>query len=225
LVFIYVLLSFDLFALFGVEAFPCGTGLGWKSISDSPLTGMAHGASGFAVALAKLFQITGDIRYRETAIGALQFERSQFCGDTQNWFDRRGDVPDPTIVQWCTGAPGIGLARIPLITLLNDPHLNNEMEIALKTTIQKGFGKNHSLCHGDGGNIDFVLQATPFLKTKKHLEIGISHLSTSVEQHGWLCGTPDHLETPGLMVGLSGIGMSLLRLISSEIPSVLLLEM
>ena len=109
-------------------------GLGWKSINDSLLTGMAHGAAGCAEALAKLFQATVDIRYREAAMSAAHFERSQFCHKNQNWFDWRGSNPDATVVQWCAGAPGIGLSRTVLFSLLNDPEYKEEIQIAMDTT-------------------------------------------------------------------------------------------
>ena len=47
----------------------------------------------------------------------------------------------------------------------------------------------------------------------------------SINQHGWLCGVPLGVETPGLMTGLAGIGYELMRLAAPEIvPSVLVLE-
>lgn len=80
--------------------------------------------------------------------------------------------------------------------------------------------------HGDGGNIDFLLEAARFNDSQEYLKEGIERMCASIEQYGWLCGTPDHLETPGLMVGLAGIGMSLLRIaFPKKVPCVLLLEL
>ena len=46
-----------------------------------------------------------------------------------------------------------------------------------------------------------------------------------IDRHGWRCGVPLHLETPGLMTGLAGIGYGLLRLADPmRTPSVLLME-
>ena len=42
---------------------------------------------------------------------------------------------------------------------------------------------------------------------------------------GWLCGTPRHLEIPGLLNGIAGIGHALLRLARPEaVASVLTLQ-
>jgi lantibiotic modifying enzyme len=47
----------------------------------------------------------------------------------------------------------------------------------------------------------------------------------SIAQHGWRCGTPLNVETPGLLTGLAGIGWQLLRLAEPErVPAVLLFE-
>lgn len=45
----------------------------------------------------------------------------------------------------------------------------------------------------------------------------------TIEQQGHLCGTPDHVPTPGLLSGLSGIGHTLLRLgFPERVPSLAL---
>jgi class II lanthipeptide synthase len=41
---------------------------------------------------------------------------------------------------------------------LDDPLLQKEAEAALRTALTKGFGSNHSLCHGDLGNLELLLQ-------------------------------------------------------------------
>ncbi|MFD1051662.1 lanthionine synthetase LanC family protein, partial [Kibdelosporangium lantanae] len=44
-------------------------------------------------------------------------------------------------------------------------------------------------------------------------------------EHGsWICGVAGGVEHPGLMTGLAGIGLALLRMVDPSVPSVLLLE-
>ena len=64
---------------------------------------------------------------------------------------------------WCHGAPGIGLARLQCLPHLNDAEIHAEIATALKTTFAQGFGHNHSLCHGDLGNLELLLQADEVL--------------------------------------------------------------
>jgi lantibiotic modifying enzyme len=129
---------------------------------------------------------------------------------------------------WCHGAPGIGMARLASLAHLDDAEIRAEIDTALKTTLEKGFGGNHSLCHGDLGNLELLLQASLTLEDFPGQD-RIDYLATvildSIDRHGWLCGIHLGVETPGLMTGLAGIGYQLLRLAASDrVPSVLLLE-
>ena len=129
---------------------------------------------------------------------------------------------------WCHGAPGIGLARLGTLDELGDRATLDEIEAALQTTLGRGFGQNHSLCHGDLGNAELVLQAARALGDSRW-QREVSRVSTSIAESlahkGYLCGTPSSVATPGLMTGLAGIGYGLLRLAEPErVPSVLTLE-
>ena len=128
---------------------------------------------------------------------------------------------------WCHGAPGIGLGRLGSLKYIDDATIREEIEVALKTTITEGFGWNHSLCHGDLGNLETLLMATQVLDDPQHRE-QLEHLTAmilqSIDTYGWVTGVPLRVETPGLMMGLAGIGYELLRLAEPDkVPSVLLL--
>ena len=58
---------------------------------------------------------------------------------------------------WCHGAPGIGLGRLASLPCLGELEMRQEIAVALETTRAQGFGYNHSLCHGDLGNLDLLL--------------------------------------------------------------------
>jgi lantibiotic modifying enzyme len=111
---------------------------------------------------------------------------------------------------------------------LGDPRLLRDVRTALDTTSRLGFGWCHALCHGDLGVLDLFLEAKNTLQDSTldmEIERQTSLLLASFEKHGFLCGIPGHIETPGLMDGLSGIGYGLLRLLApDEVPSVLLLD-
>ena len=132
------------------------------------------------------------------------------------------------MVAWCHGATGIGLARLGVLDVFDTPEIRAEVDIALRTTLREGFGQNHSLCHGDLGNLDVLLVAARMLN-KPEYQQAIDRISAmllaSIDQQGWVTGVPLGVETPGLMVGLAGIGYGLLRLAAPEqVPSVLLGE-
>jgi lantibiotic modifying enzyme len=219
-----------------MNAQPMGEGIGWK-LPDSmeataPLTGFSHGASGIGFALLRLFSATGEVRYRDAAIDAFRYERTQFDSAEGNWYDLRKnaeghDGRPATAISWCHGAPGIGLARIYALNFTDDPAIQADLDAALSTTSKQGFGIGHCLCHGDMGNLDLFLEAD---EIQPHVgwigrarAIAGSILQSAKE--GWLCGTPSNMETSEFMVGLAGIGYGLLRLAHPKnIASVLTLK-
>ena len=97
----------------------------------------------------------------------------------------------------------------------------------MRTTLAHGFGRDHTLCHGDLGNLEFVSEAarafpeSPWGADAGRLTAGILD---SIARDGWLCGNPLGVESPGLMTGLAGVGYGLLRLAEpARVPSVLTL--
>jgi type 2 lantibiotic biosynthesis protein LanM len=215
-------------------------GVGWvrPGGGELPLAGFSHGVAGIASALLELSALTGDSRFRTTALAAIEYEGSLFCPKMGNWPDLRDfsrsiltdkdDTQSVCMTAWCHGAPGIGLGRLRSLPHLDNAKIRAEIDTALKTTLAHGFGSNHSLCHGDLGNLELLLQASRTLddsqwKTQVDRLAGI--ILESINQHGWLCGVPLGVETPGLMTGLAGIGYGLLRLAEpTQVPSVLVLE-
>ena len=218
---------------------PQEEGLAWQTEIDSsrPLCGFSHGAAGFAWALGELGLATGERRFVEAAAGAMSYERSVFDAYARNWPDFRiEDGVEPPkeegeslwMATWCHGAPGVGLGRTRAYRYFPDREILEEIETAVATTLERGFGLNHSLCHGDLGNVELLLEGSRILpgnRFSKFLESTTSSILASIDEHGFLCGVPSGVETPGLMTGLSGIGYGLLRLAEPEaVPSVLTLE-
>jgi type 2 lantibiotic biosynthesis protein LanM len=214
-------------------------GIGWiqEDLSTRPLTGFSHGNAGIAWALLQLSSVNNQERYRSVALDALSYERSLFSARARNWPDLRdpklsgrpsSDREEKFMIAWCHGASGIGLARLKSLGFLNTLEFREDIDVALQTTLERGFGGNHSLCHGDLGNLDFILEASRILD-KPLLDRRVNQLSAmileSASRYGWLCGVPLNVEIPGLMTGLAGIGYEMLRLASpSDVPSVLMME-
>jgi len=219
------------------QARPTGPGIGWMSQlpETEPLAGFSHGAAGVAWALLELAALTGEERFRAAARAAIAYERSLFSSEARNWRDLRklewlrpaGDDQDVFFTAWCHGAPGIGLARLRSLRHLDDPAIHAEITAALETTLAEGFGLNHSLCHGDLGNLELLLQASQVVddpQWRTRVDHFAAVILESIGQHGWLCGIPSGVESPGLMTGLAGIGYGLLRLADpARVPSVLTL--
>ncbi|MGE5177614.1 MAG: type 2 lanthipeptide synthetase LanM family protein [Bacteroidota bacterium] len=187
-------------------------------------------------------------------------------------------------MSWCYGAPGIALSRLLCLRAVEDGAAAGDgaavgdgvaaedgaaddealalAEIARAATliVERGFGTNHSLCHGDLGNLDILTQVSPLLnarETSYPTASGVSpdregretewHETTSprrcssvvdraiarttrallasIRAEGWRPGTVAGVESPGLMNGLAGIGLGLLRLADpARVPSVVAMD-
>ncbi len=198
------------------------------------LTGLAHGASGFIWALLELAALTGDERYREAARQGLAFERALFVPERGNWKDLRTSkngepmVPGGFMTAWCNGAAGGALARLLSLRHLDDARLRDELRAGLATVQREGFGGSHCLCHGDVGNLEVLHLAGEVLGEEAWKQAARSRAARVLAQGldgTWRCGLPRFTEAPGLMLGLAGIGMGLLRLAAPDVvPSVLALQ-
>jgi type 2 lantibiotic biosynthesis protein LanM len=204
-------------------------GLGWISLDSAvPLTGFAHGNAGIAYALLCVADATNDDRFLETARSAIAYERAVFSTEEANWPDLRAQSDDGYGIAWCHGAPGIGLARLCSLSALDDPLLRAEVDVALRTTVAKGFGNTHIVCHGDLGNVDILLHAAEILgesRWKEHAHEQTARILNTSGGGNWRFENALNVDTPGFMTGLAGIGYVLLRLAApSRVPCVLALE-
>lgn len=217
-------------------------GIGWQARStELPLAGMAHGNAGIALNLLRLAAVSQQERFHLGALAALDYERSLFLPEQNNWADLRGLCPAtsgedlqtcvlrarPPMVAWCHGAAGIGLARLGSLAYHDDQALRAEIAAAVQTTGARGFGSSHALCHGDMGNLETLLVASRLLPTDyppHTLADRQATLLASIRTRRWRSCVPQGVQTPGLMYGLAGTGYELLRLACPEqVPSLLLL--
>ena len=206
-----------------------GQRLGWVGPGRTvPLTGFAHGTAGIAYSLMAIQEATGDQRFREAADAAVAYERAVFSPANGNWPDLREPSREIYGTAWCHGAPGIGLARLCSPATISNPLIRDEIQIALNTTVLKGFANTHIVCHGDLGNVDILLQASRVLREprwKQHAYDQAAYILNSAPDGTWRFENALNVESPGLMTGLAGIGYVLLRLADpSLVPCVLALE-
>jgi type 2 lantibiotic biosynthesis protein LanM len=209
-----------------------GDSMAWEPHfpAKAPLAGLAHGASGIAFALLELSASTGEKRFSEAAWKAVQYENSLFSIERKNWLDLREPIngsDQAFMAGWCHGAPGIALARLRALQHIDSVAIRNDIAAGLETTLGEGFRGDHSLCHGSVGNLEPLLQASEVLDRAtwtQHINRVSAEILQSIDDHGWLCGVPLGVESPGLMTGLAGIGYGLLRVADpSNIPALLLL--
>ena len=207
------------------------------------LLGFSHGTSGIAHSLIALHQVTGNEEYRKFAELAFNYEHRWYNEQMNNWPDFRG-IPtsfEKKItamnfpLSWCHGAPGIALSRLLAQKVLKLETYKSEALTALTTT-QKGTQRmiaqenvNFCLCHGLSGNGDILLTGgltlgkgfPSFIDMAFQVaSVGITRYS---QNNSWPFAALGN-NSPGLMLGLSGVGYFYLRLYNNKIPSMLAIE-
>jgi hypothetical protein len=226
----------ELVEALGATAVPAPVGSCWPDPSAAdqrPLCGLAHGASGVALALAEAAAqqtaLTADAR---SLVGAaLSWERAWFDPIRGGWPDLRGEsISYPA--WWCHGAAGIGLVRLRLLALqragldlgLSEPSLLAEAGAAIRAGSAElaravaggGHPAGLTLCHGAGGVLELLTLAAEVLGVEEHLRLGqqfAAQLLASLDRDPlrWTTGLPV-LGGGGLFLGLGGAAVVLARL-------------
>lgn len=215
-------------------------GGGWltRMSPEVPLGGLSHGAGGMALALARLHLLRPDPAYLDAVREALRYEASTYDENLGNWRDLRplNQGGKSVMTAWCHGAPGVALVRHELLATGLLPDLAGELDAdrhrGVLTTMATGLDQdpvtglgNHSLCHGDVGNLLIVQKV---LRPDREPAVAESlprvwhTLLIEGRLNRWLCGVPHGIETPGLMVGIAGIAWGLARMAAPEqVPDIL----
>lgn len=130
--------------------------------------GLAHGASGCALALSRLAPVVGVPDWTDAAVRACRYERSWFDVDRRNWLDTRvwlegggqlfsGRPHGLYRFDWCYGAPGILLSRLAVLGhAADDADVAEDALAAMQQTRRAAerfpdFGHASGICHGAGG--------------------------------------------------------------------------
>lgn len=194
------------------------------------MTGMAHGYAGLIYAFTLLAQYSGTQKYKHIASKLIQSENQKKNDNESNWLDLRQEDGSETQNYWCHGAPGIILSRLKCFENTNDI----EMRSIIKADIQGSLvnltryeliNEKDCLCHGFWGNIDILVSLGVYdagiLKLAK--QYANKHIQ-SILQNGFDFANDNNEEVYNFMLGISGVGYALLRLIDIDMPSVLALE-
>ena len=209
----------------------------WRIPGFGPraLTGMSHGAAGFAYALASLSAATGREDFAAAASECLAFEDASYDPERMNWPDLRGKGEPQWACQWCHGAAGIGLARVAMVKYAaraaGGPESNSittDIENAVAGVERDWPGRLDTLCCGTLSGIELLREAAAALRRNDLRNLATRRLSTVVAaatrsgDYRWNGGSRRF--NLGLFRGLSGVGYTLLREIDPALPNVLIWE-
>jgi len=203
----------------------------WAAKGLPPRCGFAHGAAGIAFCLARLFEHTGETKFRDAAEEGVAFEQRHYDPEHGNW--PLVTVPSGAsfMAGWCTGAPGIALGRVGMFASVQSFEICQGARSALRTTMTCREAACDFLCCGEMGKAEILLQAHEVLREADLLEgatkIASRIISRSRNQGGryrWF-GPKDSRFVPTFFRGAAGVGYSLLRLAKPTLlPCVLSLD-
>lgn len=199
-----------------------------KKDNQKLISGLAHGTSGIVLALSNLYKINRDYRIKYIVEELIEYENSNFDSASLNWLDLREHVDDKVnSFYWCHGAPGILLSRVDLENNFKDSNSSTVKiinQVLDKTLIMDRIG----MCHGIFGNLDILTSLSienPDYICKNYIkEIAVKTLN-EVKVQSQIQGMMDR-GMIGLLLGVSGIGYSLLRIeYPDNVPSILKLDL
>jgi len=205
----------------------------WRTVRERHLTGFSHGAAGIAYALARLYEQAPEPEFREAVLEAHAYERAVFDSEVGNWPDYREPTEGAAVFacSWCHGAPGIGLARLGSLSVIDSPTSREDVEAAIRATKAIGVQSLDGLCCGNMGRIEFLFTAGRALSRPDLLDTAareVTQVVTRAQDRQGFNLIGDDIPTvagyhPGFFQGEAGVGYELLRLAAPEqFPSVLL---
>ncbi len=194
------------------------------------IAGFSHGLAGVTYALGKLYKLTDYKESISTINSLIGIENNYYNDDIKNWIDLRSqDIlnPDDSPIHWCHGATGIGLSRLKIKDIINT---SDDLQKALEAVKKDGlYCDSDCLCHGNLGNIELLLeiyrQNDDINLYNKAIKRTNEIIIENKFRNGYRNGVGQEFDSPSLMLGLSGIGYEMLRVLDPmKYPSILLLE-
>ena len=177
--------------------------------ADVRLTGTAHGASGIALALGAIGYVLDTDRFDDRILEVLRWENKYYDECEHNWRDLRYNDQRKFMFGWCSGSPGIGMARKKLLEYTGNEEISEicrlDIERASASLRRAGKLKYDNLCCGNSA----VLMASSALGIVRNdmveeirgrvikNQINLVHVGGTYD----ICS--------GLMQGISGVGYSL----------------
>lgn len=160
-----------------------------SALSKMP-NGLAHGAGGIALALSEWARVSGNKHAQQLAWLAGRTEVLAFDARSNGWIDyRTGRISN----YWCYGAAGLAYA-FEVLARQNAREWRQALDLSKSAAAKFDKQRCGSLCHGAIGNMRI-------LEEQGH-ELPWNEVELSL---------PGGAAIPGLMTGVSGVGMSLLE--------------
>jgi type 2 lantibiotic biosynthesis protein LanM len=213
----------------------------WNTLAEArnkPMTGFSHGASGISLSLLRLYAATLNPAYLKAAKEGIEYESSVFDQSLKRWPDFRISEQANKLdimYAWCNGTPGIGLARLGSLPIIETKESYADIEIALDMTqkyeLFNGSNDVDYLCCGSLGRTELFVLASQKLDNQDWLIAARRNAALTVARarvnraYSLLPHLPNSVLSPSFFKGSAGLGYQFLRLANLQsLPSVLILE-
>lgn len=192
--------------------------------------GLSHGAPSIIIFLTKIIQANINKDYATTILKkAIKYVLTlESTNKSLSMFPSRIELSKPveynSRLAWCYGDLGIALAFWKSSIILNDDNLKNKsIEIIEHTTLRLADDENYveeiTLCHGALGVlriIDYLEKETNIVGLKKVKELWINRTIEQIEKKNFFKQNNINTEDFSLLLGYSGVGLSVISLLSNE---------
>ncbi len=187
----------------------------WKSMPAEPFSGFSHGAAGIAFALLQLHRVAEQASFLDAAREAIAYEQAVYLPvleaaiQDKNTPSRAGT--------WCHGIAGMALVRRAHLDLLDSPQTRREMQLAEDIQLTDRPRLTDHLCCGDLGRVELLLAAGALSSRPEMLPLarrvagGAMQRARRAGSYRLFAAGASEIFDPGLFLGLSGVGFSLLR--------------
>jgi len=183
--------------------------------------GLAHGLSGYSLALIMIYNVKKDSMYLDLAKELINKENSIYS---------KGENIDEINTSWCTGETGMLLVRNEMLKIEYNNKILDDIIKYLQIVVKKGFYNMNSMCLSQGiyGNIEVVNQIISSIEETnkiithdevKKLESKLVNNLSDIQ-----LGLKNNFILDTFMNGSSGIAYAKLRLLYPQLPSILSLD-
>lgn len=205
-------------------ALPVGNGLRWWVVqeNDRCYSNFAHGVSGIAYFLARLYEDSGQTKFLNGAIGGARYLTSiaKVEGNACYFFVRTPELEDVYRLSWCNGTTGTARLFLQLFRVTGEKSWMVWAKRCGNSLLNSGFPENsegiwwlHQCC-GPSGAAQFLLSLFWYTDDTAYLDycgyLSSYVCSNAIDQEGNF--RQDYIGDTGFMTGTAGIGALFLRM-------------
>jgi len=171
------------------------------------------------LSLVRLSEAFEDRRFKDAAEEAVKYENTLFDKAHHNWpnlLSRNKEGKLGFWNAWCHGAPGIGLARLGMISGAEEHEIMRDINESIIAASEQPLNPVDHLCCGTLGRLDTLVEAGLRLGRADLLDrarrITAQIVIRAKARKAYSIGHHDTFYIPSFFQGMSGIGYQLLRM-------------